>query len=247
MKKILLVLTAIVALMSPCVAKSHVTLHSKKAEKRNVADIIVTKKKIEADDSKYQLVEPYHTELPVLVEDTIVETSGSSLMIRYNEKGKREYVLSLSADENYVIPSKQLASFYQRHSPEAYTLHKKGKVLCNTAWGMLGGSIALYAGGIAMIVLGKNPPLGDYEQAKGPYLPHYEPTYVRDDVMCGFGAIAILAGLGCDLASCPLFIKGAQKRVEALDVYHIQAQQSTPKLSLNTQISTNGIGIALQF
>ena len=246
MKKILLVLTAIVALMSPCVAKSHVTLHSKKAEKRNVADIIVTKKMIDTDDSRYQLVEPYHTELPVLVEDTIVETSGSSLMIRYNEKGKREYVLSLSADENYVIPSKQLASFYQRHSPEAYTLHKKGKVLCNTGWGMVGGSIALYAGGIAMIVSGKNPPLGDYEHPKGPYLSHYESIYARNDAIA-LGVLAILAGVGCDLGSCPLFIKGAQKRVEALDVYHIQAQQSTPKLTLNTQFSTNGIGIALQF
>jgi hypothetical protein len=57
----------------------------------------------------------------------------------------------------------------------------------------------------------------------------------------------MLAGLGCELAGLCLSIRGAQKRVEALEVYHIQAQQSTPKLSLNTQISTNGIGIALQF
>lgn len=276
MKKILFVLTAIVALMSSCVTNSHVMLLTKNAEKLNV----VASNKMENDTIYYRLVEdqtdkeptisdsiysihaseilaglnyknklvrPYYTELPVLDEDTIVDTNGSSLVIRGNKKGKSEYVLSLSADENYVIPSKQLASFYQRHSPEAYTLHKKGKVLCNSAWGMWGGSIALLGGGIAMIVLGSTQIVG-YEQVKGSYgLPHYEPIYERNNAMYFSGWAMYIAGFACDIASYVLMTKGAQKYQEALDIYHIQAQQATPKLSLNTQISNNGIGIALQF
>ena len=275
MKKILLVLTAIVALMSSCVlTSSHVMLLTKNAEKLNVVPTIgndtiyyrlvedQTDKEPTISDSIYsihaseilaglnyknKLVRPYYTELPVLAEDTIVDTNGSSLVIRCNKKGKIEYVLSLSADENYVIPSKQLASFYQRHSPEAYTLHKKGKVLCNAAWGMWGGSIPLYIGGIAMTVLGSNQLVG-YEQVKGSYgLPHYEPIYERNNAMYFSGWAMYIAGFACDIASYVLITKGAQKHQEALDIYHIQAQQTTPKLSLNTQISNNGIGIALQF
>lgn len=274
MKKILFILTTIIALMSSCVA-SQITLLTKNGEKLNVVPTMIgndtiyyhfvedqTDKKLILSDSLYsihtseilaglnyknKLVEPYYIEFPVLAEDTIVDTNGSSLAIRCNKKGKSEYVLSLSADENYVIPSKQLASFYQRHSPESYTLHKKGKVLCNAAWGMLGGSIPLLIGGIAMTVLGSKQLVG-YEQVKGSYgPPHYKPIYERNNAMYFSGWAMYIAWFACDIASSVLITRGAQKQQEALDIYHIQAQQATPKLSLNTQISNNGIGIALQF
>lgn len=272
MKKILFILTTIVALMSSCVA-NQITLLTKNAEKLNVVPTMIgndtiyyrlvedqTDKKLTLSDSLYsihtseilaglnyknKLVEPYYTELPVLAEDTIVDTNGSSLAIRCNKKGENEYVLSLSADENYVIPSKQLASFYQRHSPEAYTLHKKGKVLCYAAWGMLGGSLPLLAGGLAMI---SNKQLVGYEQVKGSYgPPHYKPIYERNNAMYFSGWAMYIAMFACDIAGSVLVKRGLQKQQEALDIYHVQAQQPTPKLSLNTQISTNGIGIALQF
>lgn len=194
---------------------------------------------------RYKLLKPYYIELPTLAEDTIVDTSGSSLVIRNNKKGKAEYVLSLSADENYVIPYKQLPSFYQRHSPEAYALHKKGKVLSNSAWGFLGATVAMFAGGVALVFCSDQ--LVGYEQVQGPYGPSYKPKYERDNAMYFSGLGMCFGASICDITSCALSTIGTQKQREALDLYHNQAQQSTPKLTLNTQISNNGIGIALQF
>ena len=272
MKKILFISTVFVVLMSSC-ATPIATLLTTNAERI----VNVSPRKIENDsiyyrlfdtqtdkpimdeplhsihaseilsglNYRYKLLTPYYIELPTLAEDTIVDISGSSLVIRNSKKGKAEYVLSLSADENYVIPYKQLASFYQRHSPEAYALHKKGKVLSNSAWGFLGASVAMFAGGLTLVVCSDQ--LVGYEQVQGPYGPSYEPKYERNNAMFFSGWGIYLGAFICDITSIILSTNGTLKQLEALALYHNQAQQSTPKLTLNTQISNNGIGIALQF
>jgi hypothetical protein len=190
-------------------------------------------------------IKPYYIEFPTLPKDTIVDITGSSLVPR-NVKFRSEYVLSLSADENYVLQEKQLASFHQQHSPEAYALYKKGNALLHTGYGMYAGGLASLIGAFCFISCSEQ--IVGYESVKGPYgLPQLKPIYGRNDAMyySGFGLLA--ASVAFEITSIVLVQKGAKKHIEALDTYHIQTEKNTPKLTLNTQISGNGVGVALQF
>ena len=190
-------------------------------------------------------IKPYYIEFPTLPKDTIVDITGSSLVPR-NVKFRSEYVLSLSADENYVLREKQLASFYQQHSPEAYALYKKGNTLLHTSYGMLAGCWASLIGAFCFILCSEQ--IVGYESVKGPYgLPQLKPIYGRNDAMyySGYGLLA--ASVAFEITAIVLEVKGMKKHIEALDTYHIQAEESTSKLTLNTQISGNGVGVALQF
>jgi hypothetical protein len=190
-------------------------------------------------------IKPYYIELPTLPKDTIVDITGSSLVPR-TVKFRSEYVLSLSADENYVLREKQLASFYQQHSPEAYALYKKGNALLHTSYGMLAGFFASLIAAECLILCSEQ--IVGYESVIGSYgIPMLKPIYGRNDAMfysgLGLGATSLAFGI----TAVVLEVKGIKKHVEALDTYHIQTEKNTPKLTLNTQISGNGVGVALQF
>lgn len=191
-------------------------------------------------------IKPYYVEFPTLPKDTIVDITGSSLVPRRDVKFRSEYVLSLSADENYVLREKQLASFYQQHSPEAYALYKKGDALLHTSYGMLAGCLASFIAGECFILCSEQ--IVGYESFKDSYGPPVlEPIYGRNDAMfySGIGLLATSVAFG--ITGIVLELKGMKRHIEALDAYHIQAEESTPKLTLNTQISGNGVGVMLQF
>jgi hypothetical protein len=170
----------------------------------------------------------YYQELPSLPQDTIVDIAGSALVPRVSTKS-REYVLSCSPNEQYVISRKHLLSFYEKHSPEAYALHKKGQIFAHASWGTAIGSVALISTGLSLFACCE------------------QPKYQTNKQMLHAGISLVAVGFGGYFATVGLVGVSSRKMREAIDLYNVQSQQAMPQLMLNAHVSGNGIGVSLQF
>lgn len=188
----------------------------------------------------------YYQELPTLPKDTIVDIAGSLLVPRVSNKSRNEYVLRCSADELYVIPSKHILSFYEKHVPEAYALHKKGQTFAKAALGTGIGTLAMIGAGASLMACCEQ--VVGYETIKGPFgFPHTKPIYGRNEQMFHAGISLVSVGLGCSIVTTVLVGMSGRKKRDALNLYNMQAEQTMPQLTLNAHVSGNGIGVSLQF
>jgi hypothetical protein len=188
----------------------------------------------------------YYQELPTLPKDTIVDIAGSVLVPRVSNKSRNEYVLSCSANEQYVIPSKHLLSFYEKHVPEAYALHKKGQTFAKAALGIGIGALATIGAGATLLACCEQ--VVGYETITGSFgFSHIEPIYGRNEQIFHAGISLVSVGLGCSFVASGLGSISVKKKRDALNLYNIQAEQTMPKLTLNAHVSGNGIGVSLQF
>jgi hypothetical protein len=188
----------------------------------------------------------YYQELPTLPKDTIVDIAGSLLVPRVSNKSRNEYVLSCSANEQYVIPSKHLLSFYEKHVPEAYALHKKGQTFAKAALGIGIGALATIGAGATLLACCEQ--VVGYETITGSFgFSHIEPIYGRNEQIFHAGISLVSVGFGCFFVASGLGSMSVKKKRDALNLYNIQAEQTMPKLTLNAHVSGNGIGVSLQF
>lgn len=114
--------------------------------------------------------------------------------------------------------------FVNQHCPAAYNEYIKGNNMRMAGWGMLGAGLPVcLAVGVPMLLC----------------------CWTYGGVVTG--AVFIAVGGAATLASVPLLCVGYSKCNNSHNVYNIKSSQHTQTLSLNGQISQDGIGLALRF
>lgn len=114
--------------------------------------------------------------------------------------------------------------FVNQHCPAAYNEYIKGNNMRMAGWGMLGAGLPVcLAVGVPMLLC----------------------CWTYGGVVTG--AVFIAVGGAATLASVPLLCVGYSKCNNSHNIYNIKSSQHTQTLSLNGQISQDGIGLALRF
>ena len=154
-------------------------------------------------------------------------TAGSSAIEKYNitRMGTNEYTYM-----GKYMDKREFKIFLRNNCPQAYSQYRKGQKMANIGWGLIGGGLALAAGGT--VALGINASRGD--ESAGLLLT---------------GLIALPAGMAVAVgAGVPLVCVGYKTRNNAHNVYNANcASSSAAPMTFNLTAGPNGIGVAMNF
>ncbi len=160
-----------------------------------------------------------------------------------NDTPNNDFMITRLGDNLYsydgkTMNSKELGVFFQNNCQEAYRQWKKGTQLQNLgiAWSIIGPVLCLPVG----LSLYACCVSANYDKAK----VYYSIDYDMYDSGIAFMAI----GAALTVASIPLLAIGTRDRNHAYLTYNTAcAKSKNPAMSLNFQMNTNGVGLALKF
>lgn len=154
-------------------------------------------------------------------------TAGSSAIEKYNitRMGTNEYTYM-----GKYMDKREFKIFLSNNCPQAYSQYRKGEKMANIGWGLIGGGLALAAGGT--VALGINASRGD-----------------KSAGLLFTGLIALQAGMAVAVgAGVPLVCVGYKKRNNAHNVYNANcASSSAAPITFNLTAGPNGLGVAMNF
>lgn len=163
------------------------------------------------------------------------ESSEPGFILR---SGNDEYILEQNGVKTQMDKDAYVR-FIQSSCPAAYKEYKKGTRLMGSGWG-------LFAGGI-VTTLCIGVPLyyatNDYYIYDGYAYYHRTSRYS----MINAGISMMVIGSTATITSIPLLGVGYHKMHNSHDVYNVQCGMRNRSVSLNGQVSTDGIGLALCF
>lgn len=150
----------------------------------------------------------------------------SSLITRY---GNNRYAM-----DGKIMSSKELGYFFKGNCDEAYSQWAKGTSYQNC------GIAGVIIGPILCLPLGLSLYASSgYSDASGKHITRPAAATV--------GIFFMAFGTAMTVVSIPIMIIGIQDRNDAYLAYNNICAQSGPKLSLNFQMKSDGVGLALNF
>ena len=140
--------------------------------------------------------------------------------------------------------------YIKNNCQEAWDSYQTGRKLFRTGWGLFGGGTALFIAGIALASAGNwgvytvtytyNKSTGQVYNSTSSWSREKEDCFTAGAVLLSFGSAALSA-------SVPLLIIGSIKKNNSHEVYNESCAKQQAPLSLNFQMGTNGVGLALKF
>ncbi len=145
--------------------------------------------------------------------------------------------------------------------PEAFAQYRKGEVMANWGWGVLGvGALSMVASCIPLYL--PNP----YSKTEptpvpgptgvGEYTPDIENAGTEDewakhhgfnDATLAAGLSMIFVGTAVVASSIPIICVGYAKRDKSLGIYNLQCKQKEPAVTYSLTAGQNGIGFVVNF
>lgn len=176
----------------------------------------------------------YYQKFDTLPSDTVLNINNSILSVRttvlpYALRSRRinhflayEYVLSMPSGEHYLIPDNQLGTFIKNTNEDIYRMYLRTMRMNKATVGLGVLFPILGVGGCCLMAVG--------EKNDTPAL-----------LYAGIGTM----GLGVLSAITAVCIN--VKTINIVDYYNEKVSTSTPTLSLNAHLTSNGIGVSLDF
>lgn len=160
--------------------------------------------------------------------------------------GNDEYILEQNGMKTQMDKEAYLR-FIHSACPDAYDEYRKGTRMMGSGWGLLAGGV------VTTLCLGM--PLSlccvdysydyvyDVDSRTNRYV--YYSHYNEDMFVAGIAVMTI--GSAAMTASVPLLCVGYHKMHNSHEVYNEQCAKRDGNISLNAQVSADGIGLALRF
>ncbi|MCQ2077982.1 MAG: hypothetical protein MJZ20_13325 [Bacteroidaceae bacterium] len=194
-------------------------------DKADISSIIYDNGDVEAFTNATTSTSSAH---PINTNDQSSNTNiNSSLITRL---GNNRYSM-----DGKIMNSTELSYFLKSNCEEAYAQWKEGTREQN-----LGIATAII-GPILCLPVGL--PLYDHSG----YRDIYGKSTITKKGMYGFSIFCMTVGAAITIASIPCLVFGVKDRNDAYLTYNNMCAQSGPKLSLNFQMKSDGVGLALNF
>ncbi len=149
-----------------------------------------------------------------------------------------------------LLTQQEYKNLLKNTCPEAFAQYRKGEVMANWGWGVLGaGALSMVASCIPLYL--PNPyPYHDEVNADGNVVFNHDlwaKHHMFDDAKLAAGLSMIFVGTAVVASSVPIICVGYAKRDKSLGVYNRQCLRKEPAITYSLTAGQNGLGLAVRF
>lgn len=148
-----------------------------------------------------------------------------------------------------LLTQRAYKNLLQNTCPEAFAQYRKGEVMANWGWGVLGaGALSMVASCIPLYL--PNPyPYGMEQDEYGSFVEvgDWSKHHGFDDATLAAGLSMIFVGTAVVASSIPIICVGYAKRDKSLGIYNLQCRKQEPAITYNLTAGQNGLGFAVNF
>lgn len=138
------------------------------------------------------------------------------------------------------LTQREYRNLLQNTCPEAFAQYRKGKVMANWGWGVLGaGAFSMAMSWIPLCP--RNPYSSTMESGE-----YYEHMHFNSAKTTGWASMMIVGALVMT-SSVPIICVGYAKRDKSLGIYNLQCRKQEPVVTYSLTAGQNGLGIAVNF
>ncbi len=184
-------------------------------------------------------VKVFDNATPQQTKNSLTGSKNKGYIIR---EGNDEYILEQNGMKTQMDKDAYLR-FVRSACPAAYDEYRAGVRRMKSGWGLFAGGIATTLCLGVSLVYSCDYYSSYWNSNKG----YYEYIYIYNNVMEAAGYAMIAIGSAAVVTSVPLLCVGYHKMHNSHEEYNEQCAKSDRNISLNAQVSADGIGLALRF